>query len=260
MDSSRGGHLARRPTSWHLIRLTPPPTHHLKVLTSSSSPYRPHLHPTCRTNWKLRSVRNLMASAGRLNSHILLSDMAPLQRAWECSSSISPPRFPSPSFPGSISPPSLLSVFHLALRTLLLLLCVFHPRSSTALAMPRLRGKSRRGKAWYAARGKEVPNSDPPPENEAIPILAPILAPTPTEPLREATPDLSPLSNPYSDRVEWFDTLGNSLGYAPSPPSPPRRPPPPPSPSRHQAEATSAPSPLPSSSSDSPLCSTCDRC
>jgi hypothetical protein len=98
-----------------------------------------------------------------------------------------------------------------------------------------------------------VPNSDPPPENEAILALAPILAPTLIEPLREVTLDLSPLSNPYDCRVEWFDTLGNSLGYVPPPPSPPRRPPPPPSPPRHRVDATSAPSPLPSSSSNSPL-------
>jgi hypothetical protein len=33
-----------------------------------------------------------------------------------------------------------------------------HPPSLDTL-MPRLRGKSRRGAAWYAARGRKMPNS-----------------------------------------------------------------------------------------------------
>jgi len=120
----------------------------------------------------------------------------------------------------------LWRVLHLALQTscrhltLLLLLYVFHLRPMIAFTMPHLRGKYRRGVAWYTSRGKKVPNSDPPPENKAISALSPILAPTPIEPLWEATSDLSPLSNPYGFRVEWFDTLGNLLGYAP-PPLPP---------------------------------------
>jgi hypothetical protein len=60
-----------------------------------------------------------------------------------------------------------------------------------------------------------VPNSDPPPKNKVILALAPILAPILIEPLREVTLDLSPLSNPYDCRVEWFDSLRNSLGYVP---------------------------------------------
>jgi hypothetical protein len=112
-------------------------------------------------------------------------------------------------------------------------------------------------------QGREPPTHDPPPEAENLPILAPVVAPIPAQPLCETTPDLSPLSNPYAYRIEWFDTLDNSLGFAPPPPSPPHRPPPPPSPSRHPP-TTFVPTFSPSSSYDSPLSPhlrpVCDRC
>jgi hypothetical protein len=261
VDSPRGGHLARRPAIWRLIRSPPPPRyHHLMDLMQPLSPSRPHLRPACRTIWKLRSVGNFMAPCrSPQQSHPLLSNGAPkAEHGRDIPHSLLCHFLHQLSLVPILLHPSW-SVLHSATRTSglrlipLLLLRVIHPRPTTTITMPRLRGKSKRGAAWYAARGREAPISDPPPESEAIPVLAPIIAPTPAEPLHEATPDLSPLSNPYDCRIEWFDTLGNSLGYVPPPPSPPRRPPPPPSPSRHRVVASSAPSPLPSSSSDSPL-------
>jgi hypothetical protein len=148
------------------------------------------------------------------------------------------------------------------------LLYALRPRLHVANTMPRLRGKSKRGAPWYVARGKVAPDSGSPLEIDGIPILNPVEAPTPAQPFRETTLDLSPLSNPYACRIEWFENFGNSLGFAPPPPSPPRRPPPPPSPPFHPppppSVASSAPSVYSSSSSDSPLSppllSTCDRC
>jgi hypothetical protein len=112
---------------------------------------------------------------------------------------------------------------------------VFPPRVPLALVMPRIRGKSKRGAAWYEARGRKphIPDSPPeadlpPPEAnspwkvEFPPALAPIVVPTPAQPLFEHTLDLSPLSNPYACRIEWFDHLDNSMGFSPPPPSPPR--------------------------------------
>jgi hypothetical protein len=131
-------------------------------------------------------------------------------------------------------------------------LCASTLPATTSL-MPRLRGKSRRGAAWYAARGRKMPNSahlsdtempcaDIPPVFDALPVLPPLLAHAPTETQLEATQELSPLSNEYGCRVEWFDAFGNSLGYAPPPPSPPppRQPPPAFNLSRYLSEATSA--------------------
>jgi hypothetical protein len=107
---------------------------------------------------------------------------------------------------------------------------------------------------------------------KGIPTLNPIEAHTSTQPTHESTLDLSPLSNPYACRIKWFDSLGNSLGFSPPPPSPPHHPPPPPLPPHHPpppvtstAPFTSSPSSVcPSSSSDSPLSpplpSACPRC
>jgi hypothetical protein len=82
----------------------------------------------------------------------------------------------------------------------------------------------------------------PPPVIDALPILPPILAHALAEKQLEATQELSPLSNEYGCQVEWFDALGNSLGFAPPPPSPPppRQPPPALNLSRYLSEATSA--------------------
>jgi hypothetical protein len=89
-----------------------------------------------------------------------------------------------------------------------------------AISMPRLRGKSKRGAAWYAARGRAAREHGSP-QKPRCPHLKPIVSPTPAQPTRESTLDLSPLSNPFACRIEWFDSLGNSLGFAPPPPSPP---------------------------------------
>jgi hypothetical protein len=156
------------------------------------------------------------------------------------------------------------------------------PRRPPPSLMPRPRGKPKHGAAWYEARGRKPPTSaqpceasslpravsplhpdmaSPPPlapmvdhpsEEGFPPPLAPLVVPTPSQPPCDPDTGLSPLSNPYGCRVEWFDLLGNSLGYAPPPPSPPRRPsfPPPPP---HPSPATSPPSPLLGSSSSSPL-------
>jgi len=43
--------------------------------------------------------------------------------------------------------------------------------------MPYLRGKAKRGVAWYAARGREPPTHDPPSEAEILPFLAPVREP-----------------------------------------------------------------------------------
>jgi hypothetical protein len=86
-----------------------------------------------------------------------------------------------------------------------------------AISMPRLRGKSKRGATWYAARGRAARGRGSPPETEFASTPTPIVAPTPAPPTRDNTPDLSPLSNPFACRVEWFDSLRNSLGFAPPP-------------------------------------------
>jgi hypothetical protein len=117
--------------------------------------------------------------------------------------------------------------------------------------MPHLRGNSRRGATWYISKGKKMPNlahlsdtempgADLPPVVDALPILPLILAPALVETHLEATQEISPLSNEYGCRVEWFDALENSLGYAPPPPSPlpPRRPPLVPTLSCHLSKAT----------------------
>jgi hypothetical protein len=132
--------------------------------------------------------------------------------------------------------------------------------------------------APHAALPEAFP-ADPPPEAlpadptlEAIPAFPPLGA---AQPLDEAPPvapllvpgpnqlpcdqttceqppcDLSPLSNPYGCRVEWFDLYGNSLGFAPPPPSPPPRPSYPPSPPRPPLTTPHPTSPLRSSSSSS---------
>jgi hypothetical protein len=127
--------------------------------------------------------------------------------------------------------------------------------------MPRIRGKSKRGATWYAARGRGVRGRG----RQALPSLPPdpARASTPEHPLasprvispdhspdRATSPGLPPLSSPYACRVEWFDSQGNSLGFAPKlSPSPPRQPPPPPPP---PPSAPPAPS-VPFSSSSSPL-------
>ena len=82
----------------------------------------------------------------------------------------------------------------------------------------------------------------PPPVIDALPILPPILAHALAEKQLEATQELPPLSNEYGCQVEWFDALGNSLVFAPPPPSPhpPRQPPPALNLSRYLSEATSA--------------------
>jgi hypothetical protein len=68
------------------------------------------------------------------------------------------------------------------------------------------------------------------------------LSHAPADKYLEATQELSPLSNEYGCRVEWFDALKNSLGFAPPPPSPPPPRPPPPALNlpRYLSEATSA--------------------
>jgi hypothetical protein len=94
-----------------------------------------------------------------------------------------------------------------------------------------------------------MPDVDIPLVFDALPVLPPILAPTPAETQLEATQELSPLSNECGYQVEWFDAFANSLGYAPPQPSPlpPRRPPPAFTFSCHLSEATST------NSTDSPI-------
>jgi hypothetical protein len=59
-----------------------------------------------------------------------------------------------------------------------------------------------------------------------------------------------PLSSPWACRVEWFDSMGNSLGFAPklSPEPPPIHQPP-----SHLPSPSTLPSPPPLTSSSSPL-------
>jgi hypothetical protein len=160
--------------------------------------------------------------------------------------------FSSPWFSISSSPPGATStrpprlLVRASLSRVLLVwsiflhfLCALHPRLPGANTMPRLRGKSKRGAAWYAARGRVAPNSGSPLETDGIPILNPVEAPTPAQPFRETTPDLSPLSNPYACRIEWFDNFGQFAWLRASSPLP------------SSSSSTSAFSPSPPSSSTS---------
>jgi hypothetical protein len=203
VDKPCGGHLAKQLDSWRSMELSPP-AHHLRAELQSPPLLRPHLRPSCRMIWKPCSVRTPMASCR--SPHLSLP--LPIYGAPTTElGSILPPSFLS-ALP--LQPPQiplllpLYSALHLISQTLQLLLCVFVPKPPITPTMPRLRGKSRRGVAWYTTGGKEVPNFDPPPDNDALPVLDPILAPPHTEPIQDVTQDLSPLSNPYGYRVEWF--------------------------------------------------------
>ena len=112
-----------------------------------------------------------------------------------------------------------------------------------------------------------------PPVTEFASTTTLIVAPTPTftfvPPIRDNTPDLSSLSNPFACRVEWFKCLGNSLNFphrlSPSSPCHPPPPPPPPPPVTSTAPVPSTPSSdSPTSSCDSPhpppLYSICSCC
>jgi hypothetical protein len=138
---------------------------------------KPHSRPACHMIWKLYCVGIFMAPCRMPpQSHPHLNTSAPKAE------------------PGHAELHSLLHHFHDQLSLVLiflhpswcdlhsdtrapgsclssqgpLVLCFFHPRSTLATAMPHLRGKAKRGAAWYAARGREPPNSDPPPETEGI--------------------------------------------------------------------------------------------
>jgi hypothetical protein len=219
VDKPRGGHLARPTARW--IRWRPSPQH-------VTSAFKLHdRHPFAHSGWT--------SSHAPGDLHVM-SQASP-------STVIAP----QPHMLEIILPPSNLRALPLHLwSSLVTRLCAHHPEIASPLPMPRLRGKPRRGATWYAARGKEMPHSDallavnppiapalliapdPPfapapaePIREAdLPVLAPIVAPAPAEPILEAPQDLSPLSNPYACRLEWFDTMGNSLGFAPPPPPP----------------------------------------
>jgi len=253
-DRPQGGHLARQSSSW--CPMEPAPlSHHLTVQILTPPPLRTFKQEVYHTSWKTYSVRTPMAS---------------------CRSPHRSPPFPSYDSPiaklGSIIPPSSPNSIPLPHRSIfLILLYVFIPKTMIPPAMPCLTGKSRQGAAWYTAKGKELPNYDHPLDNEmlnsnlpldndALSILAPITAPAPAKPLLEATQDLLFLSNPYSCRVEWFDAMGNYLGYATPPSSPPRPPPPPFYPPRHPFEATFTLSPIPFTSSNSQIPFTCNKC
>jgi hypothetical protein len=81
----------------------------------------------------------------------------------------------------------------------------------SALSMPRLHGKPKRGPVWY--------------QNKASMAIRPphVLAPSPNSSpssSAQSSPgqsDLPPLSSPWACRVEWFDLHGNSLGFSPGP-------------------------------------------
>jgi len=116
--------------------------------------------------------------------------------------------------------------------------------------MPQPRGRPRRGATWYQARGRKPPPSvqsckasnpsrvasphcnltSPPPlapmdvhpaKKGFPPPFAHLVILSPSKPPVDPVTGLSPLLNPYDYRFKWFDLLGNSLGYAPPPPSPP---------------------------------------
>jgi hypothetical protein len=140
---------------------------------------------------------------------------------------------------------------------------------SVFLLMPRLRGKSKRGAAWYAARGRgsrgrgkqtlqSLPQDSARASTPELPLASTRATSPDHPPERATTPELPPLSSPYACRVEWFDNHGNSLGFAPklspepsSPHQPPPRPPPPSAPPIPSAPLSSSSSPLPSPDSPS---------
>jgi hypothetical protein len=84
-----------------------------------------------------------------------------------------------------------------------------HPHSQ--LAMPRLRGKPKRGPLWF--QNKVAIASRHPP----IPAPSPSSSPPSSAQSSPGQSGLPPLSSPWACRVEWFDLHDNSLGYAPGP-------------------------------------------
>jgi hypothetical protein len=289
-----GGNLTSRPSSQH--RATRPghmatggslTSRHFGICwlaTSPSSPYLPHAHPTA---YMLQHLTSLMQVFMALHDETYRSP--PRQNA-----AFSHALFFRSDLPGA----------HFNLSSDLQTWCVSflkvlefsgaYPPSWWLLVridppfMPRPRGRSRRGAAWYRARGREPPPSvqsraaqnpsptisphctsasppplapmDAQPPGEVFPPpLTRLVVPSPSKPKVDPETGLSPLSNPFSCRIEWFDLMGNSIGYAPPPPSPPRHPflPPPPPPSRPRSFAL-IPSPglfflLPSLPPPSPL-------
>jgi hypothetical protein len=83
-----------------------------------------------------------------------------------------------------------------------------------ASAMPRLRGKSKQGSAWYQNRPRMAirPQPAPTPSHNSPPS-----SPSSSGQSSQSQSGLPPLSSPWACRVEWFDLLGNSLGFSPSP-------------------------------------------
>jgi hypothetical protein len=81
-----------------------------------------------------------------------------------------------------------------------------------ASVMPRQRGKSKRGSAWQPNRPRLALRPPPAPSHSSSPS-----SPTSSAQSGHSLNSLSPLSSPYACRIEWFDLLGNSLGFNPGP-------------------------------------------
>jgi hypothetical protein len=80
--------------------------------------------------------------------------------------------------------------------------------------MPRLWGKSKKGLAWYQNMPLMAiqPQPAPTPSHNSLPS-----SPSSSGQSSQSQSDLPPLSSPWACRVEWFDLLGNSLGFTPEP-------------------------------------------
>jgi hypothetical protein len=229
-----------------------PPSNPHWHLKDPSSPFLSHSHHAAHTN---KDLRVFMAQRSETSRSPQLQP-CPIQKP-----SYRPPcltrslifsrRLPLGSFCSLLCSPALVrslpsrfGAFWCEPSVLELL-----PSKTPPSFMPRPRGRPRHGAAWYQARGRKPPPSDPPceassppravsphcdlasspplapmdvhPSEEGFPPpLAHLVMPSPSKPPCDPVTGLSPLSNPYDCRVEWFDLLGNSLGYAPPPPLP----------------------------------------
>jgi hypothetical protein len=219
-----------------------PPSHPCWHANASSSPFLPHENRATHTLQKLQ-VFIAVHDEPSMSPHF---QSAEISSPLSCSMA----HFLHRDLPEDIS----------FLRSATLLWCVPHfgvlklsgdhtihwSWLTLLLYMPRPRGKSRARCSLVSGPGKGAPEHSsrclhplhfghsssvgphgcspsrgrfPPP-----PLTHLVIPSAPSKPTMDPVTDLSPLSNPYGCRVKWFDHLGNSIGYAPPPPSPPRCP------------------------------------